>query len=164
MLILHQCECWTLQSSGDSRVDVVFWWSRVQGYTLRNIDAGPNRQKAGTSAPIHQHEAFLGYFERISKQLNNQIIGIDQVRDFKSAQCIKFDPLSIRHFLRSIELFRSRTHLRRLRSTCFETFSWISEILVSKIYKYNFKFKFGATPESLLCILRNDQIKLLAMF
>lgn len=39
----------------NSREDVVFWWSWVAPH-WENIDAELNRQKAGSSVHIHQHE------------------------------------------------------------------------------------------------------------
>ena len=57
---------------------------------------------------------------------------------FKSAQCIKFDPLSIRHFLPSMALFRSRT---LLRASGQQVSRLLSDYLIFALQKYTTSWK-----------------------
>lgn len=87
--------------------DVVFWWSR--GSTLGKHRCGVGQTKSGKFGVYTSAWTLQGTLKGFRNNEIPRSSVLIKCVIFKSAQCIKFDPLSFRHFLPSMALFRSRT-------------------------------------------------------
>lgn len=110
----------------------------VNGSTLGKHRCRIGQTKSGKFGPYTSACTLQGTLKGFQNNKIPRSLVLIKCVIFKSAQCIKFDPLSIRHFLHSMALFRSRT---LLHASGQQVSRLLSDYLIFALQEYTTSWK-----------------------